>query len=131
MNNVFKIELKGIQPSQLYINSEKLACVIEKGSYEPLPIKELNGRVIFTDGHTRAFASYLGGKTVIDVYWDDDDLDWQAYQICVDWCLQPGIYTIADLVGRVVTQDEYEIRWLRRCNEMHTRLAQTRLDLES
>jgi len=49
----------------------------------PLPIKKLGQDVILTDGHTRALAAHLQGWQEIRVYWDEDDLDWEAYAICV------------------------------------------------
>lgn len=127
----FKLDLDVIQPSQLFISSAKLASVIEEAPFDPLPVKELNGHVIFTDGHTRAYASYLKGLTEVDVYWDEDDLDWRAYQICVDWCIQSGIHRIADLASRIISADEYQIRWLRRCEEMHSELARKRREVGS
>ncbi|MFC1878601.1 hypothetical protein ACFLZW_01685 [Chloroflexota bacterium] len=123
------MKLSEIQPSQLFISSEKLARVLQDFSQsrnEPLPVKRLNDLVIYTDGHTRALAAYLFGLSEIDVCWDEDELDWQAYQICVDWCLGVGIQTVADLVGRVIPAHEYNIKWLARCDEMHTKLARQR-----
>lgn len=66
-NNSFPMKLDVIQPSQLYISSLKLERLQEWfkpeefDNYDPIPIKELNGRIIFLDGHTRAFAAYLRG----------------------------------------------------------------------
>jgi hypothetical protein len=123
------MNLNDIQPSQLYINSQKLSDILkwfkpdDYENYDPLPIKKLNGKIIFTDGHTRAFAAYLKGINFIKVYWDEDDLSWDAYQICVDWCNFEGIYSIADLKDRVIELGEYEILWLQRCKDMHKKLG--------
>ncbi len=124
--------LAKIQPSQLYINTSKLAQVLEwwrplmLDTLSPVPIKHLNGRVIYTDGHTRAFAAYRHGLTRIAVVWDKDPLDWDAYQICVDWCLDLGIRTIMDLEGRVISPDAYERLWLGRCRQMQDALEDQR-----
>ena len=131
--------LAHLQPSQLYISAAKLAHVLawwqppilEK--LEPVPIKRLNGRerldkrVIYTDGHTRAFAAYRLGFTEVPVVWDEDELDWEAYQICVDWCLDAGIRTIGDLEGRVIPPEQYETLWHDRCEAMQTDLALRRM----
>jgi hypothetical protein len=53
-------------------------------------------------------------------------LDWQAYAICVDWCRNAGIYSIGDLVGRVVAPIAYETLWLDRCAQMHEHLKEDR-----
>lgn len=129
MPETFTLELTKIQPSQLYINSEKLTAVLERIDQadpkleEPLPITKLSGKIIFTDGHTRAFALYKLGVKKIPVFWDEDDLDWESYKICIKWCEQEGIYTIADLEDRVVTNKEYEKLWYARCDELHRQLA--------
>ena len=130
MADVFLFPLAQIQPSQLYINAAKLVRVLAwwqpalLETLEPVPIKLLDSRVIYTDGHTRAFAAYRQGFTEIPVVWDEDDLDWDAYRICVDWCLDEGIRTIADLEGRVIAPEQYEILWRDRCRVMQEALAQ-------
>jgi hypothetical protein len=127
MNEVFVLRLDEIQPSQLYISEVKLARVQqEPGLLEALPVKRLAGRVVLTDGHTRALAAWLAGRSRIDVYWDRDELDWQAYEICVAWCDEAGIRTVADLAGRVVSPGEYEVLWLQRCARMQRALAEGR-----
>jgi len=93
----------------------------------PIPIKRLNGRVIYTDGHTRAFAAYQRSFTDVPVVWDKDELDWEAYQLCVDWCLEADIRTVMDLKDRVIPPEAYEGLWLGRCRAMHKQLEQARL----
>lgn len=124
------MKLKEIQPSQLYVSSEKLSQVTRTfdpsrpESIEPIPIKKLGGEIIFVDGHTRAFAAFLHNVSAIPVYWEDEELDWDAYEICVDWCKGEGIRTIEDLKDRVVSQEDYEILWYRRCEKMQQNLAE-------
>lgn len=130
--NVLKLKLSEIQPSQLYISTDKLKSIrtwLGSGNlecYEPLPVKQLQGKVIYTDGHTRALALYQMGVEEVSVYWDKDDLDWEAYQVCVDWCEAEGITDISHLVDRIVTGEEYELLWHQRCREMQARLAKIR-----
>ena len=127
MNEVFVQRLDQIQPSQLYVSEAKLAQVQEApGLLEPLPVKRLAGRVVLTDGHTRALAAWQAGHARIEVYWDQDELDWEAYGICVAWCDEAGIRTVADLAGRVVSPADYEVLWLQRCARMQRALAQRR-----
>ncbi|MBK5243086.1 hypothetical protein [Clostridium sp.] len=129
MSKDILMNLNDIQPSQLYINSQKLNNVLkwftpsDYESYDALPIKTLNGKIIFTDGHTRAYAAYIKGVKTINVYWDEDELSWNAYQICVDWCIAEGINSIEDLKGRVIEPSEYKILWLDRCRNMHNQLG--------
>lgn len=130
------MRLDQVQPSQLFINSDKLSQITVDSngliveSIEPVPIKKLGNKVIFTDGHTRALAAYLCGITEVPVYWDEDELDWEAYGICVEWCEQKRIYTIGDLKDRVISREEYEILWLKRCKAMRQDLETKRSQTE-
>lgn len=130
MTKTFMMKLSKIQPSQLYISSEKLSEVMktfdpEKPELiEPIPVKELGNQIIFVDGHTRAFAAFLHNIQMVPVYWEDEELDWDAYEICVGWCKEEGIRSIADLKTRVIPQKDYEILWYRRCEEMQRDLAE-------
>jgi len=128
MAKTFMMKLNEMQPSQLYISSEKLSEVMKTFDpakpelIEPIPIKKLGNIVIFVDGHTRAFAAFLCNIPEVPVYWENEELDWDAYRICVGWCRKEGIRIIADLKNRVVHQKDYEILWYRRCEKMQKKL---------
>jgi hypothetical protein len=132
MDKTWMLRLDAIQPSQLYISAVKLAKVM--AAFHPdkiesialLPVVQIADRTIFTDGHTRAFAAFSCGHTEVRVTWDEDELDWEAYAICVQWCVHEGIYTIADLQDRVVSPENYRVLWLDRCAIMHQELAAKR-----
>ena len=132
MTQSFLMSLLDLQPSQLYISSEKLAAVQRTVDFSvseamaPLPVRPLGDRVVLTDGRTRGLAAFLAGLTCVPVSWDTDELDWEAYRICVDWCTEEGIKSVADLRDRVVGPDAHEELWGRRCREMHRRLAEER-----
>jgi len=79
-----------------------------------------------TDGHTRALAAHLAGSDCIPTLVDEDQLDWEAYQICVDWCREAGITKLSDLEDRVIDSDAYELRWIKRCQQMHDDLTEER-----
>jgi hypothetical protein len=125
-------KLDQLQPSQLYISQDKLSAVQATTDFsslkgiQPIPVKELGRLRVMTDGHTRAFAAYLAGLTCVPTYDDPDDLDWEAYQICVDWCQAEGIYAVADLADRVVNAEDYERLWYDRCRAMQADLAERR-----
>jgi len=136
MTKMLLMELDRIQPSQLYISSRKLKSVMKNFAskprlMEPIPIKKLRDRVIFIDGHTRAFAALLHRFPRVPVYWEDEELDWEAYEICVMWCLENRIHTIADLKDRVVSHKEYKKVWYERCAKMQKELKARRKLAES
>lgn len=132
MSEIIELKILDIQPSQLFISDAKLKAIYgwlnidNDYSYEPIPVKDLNGKIIFTDGHTRAFALYKLGIEKVRVIWDTDDLDWEAYQICVDWCVDEGIKNISHLNQRVLNNEEYELLWHDRCRQMQDELKKKR-----
>lgn len=121
MTEPFFISLNQIQPSQLYINNDKLSSLIHRYNsignhlYHPVTLKKLDGRIIFTDGHTRAFALFISQEKQVKAIWDVDELDWDAYRRCVQWCRDEKIYSIFDLKDRTINSEEYEKLWINRC----------------
>ena len=120
--------INSIQPSQLYISSKKLRKVKEYldsvtvEEMEPLPIKRIGEDIFFTDGHTRAFVLHKKGYKKIKVYWDNDDLNWLQYMVCIDWCNKNGITSIKDLENKIINHKEYKELWVQKCEEMHNDL---------
>ena len=129
MSKIFLLELSKIQPSQLYLNKNKLKSSLNKlksndlNSFKPIPIKKLNQKYVATDGHHRAFLLWQRGEKKVRVEWEDEDLDWVLYEICVKWCEEEGIFNISDLKDRVVDNEEYDELWLNRCKNMHERIS--------
>ena len=127
-----KMRLLDIQPSQLYISEAKLRDVESwlnrdtASSYAALQVKQLNGRGILTDGHTRALTLHRLGFETVRVEWDTDDLDWEAYQICVDWCVSEGISNVTHLANRIISAEDYERLWHDRCRQMQAELKEKR-----
>ncbi len=127
-SNIFYLNINRIQPSQLYLSEKKIEQVLNSlrnsgfENAQPLPVKQLNDNIIFTDGHTRAYLLWLNGYNEIKVIWEDEDLDWKLYEICVEWCKQAGIRTIADLKNRIIDHESYKIKWIERCKKMGEKL---------
>jgi hypothetical protein len=128
----FQMRLGSIQPSQLYISSKKLDKVMKSlerskpVSIEPIPIKKLGNQVVLLDGHTRAVAAFMLGLSEVPVYWEDEELDWEEYEICVEWCKKEGIHAISDLRSKIVPHKYYQVLWLDRCRRMQQDLEAER-----
>jgi len=133
MPEVFELNILDIQPTQLFISDAKLTDIQQwlnpenNCNYDPIPVKKLNGKIIYVDGHTRASALYKLGIKKIRVIWEPDEWDWDAYQICVDWCVNEGITNISHLHHRILNSEQYEQLWHDRCREMQKELEQKRL----
>ena len=123
-NELFFLPMDALTPSQLYISEEKLQKVREwfHGNFsnmEPLPVKKLAGRLLLTDGHTRAAAAFLTGLTMLPCVWDTDNLDWAAYAADINLCAEEGITSIARLAERIVSADDYDLLWRKRVDAMY------------
>lgn len=117
-----------LQPSQLYISRSKLDRVRawfdpeRRSVFEPVPVKRLDDALVLTDGHTRALVAHLAGWQTVPAVWDTDDLDWEAYRVCVQWCRAEGIRAVGDLAARIVSEKDYQRLWLNRCRRLHQEL---------
>jgi len=120
----FIFPIADLQLSQLYISEGKLRLVREwfdpnkTDSFDPIPVRNFNGKILMTNGHTRTVAAHLAGWDSVPVYWDEDELDMRAYAMDVKWCDEEGIRSPIDLAGRVVPHKDYERLWRKRCMEM-------------
>ncbi|MFW9922695.1 MAG: hypothetical protein ACFFDW_05315 [Candidatus Thorarchaeota archaeon] len=130
MAEVFELELIKIQPSQLYISKKKLEIILTKfnptdiNTLGVIPIKKLGQDIIYTDGHTRAFVAYLKGFEKIQAEWETENLDWEMYQECVNWCKDENIYSIVDLRTRIIEHEDYKILWYDRCEKMQKEILE-------
>lgn len=130
--STFTARLDSLQPSQLWVSRERLDIVLAgrtrltPADITPLPVKQLCDSVMLTDGHTRAVAAALSGLESIEVYWETDDLDWEAYEECVKWCRDEGIRSVLDLKNRIVSPEDYRRLWHDRCDQLHLELARRR-----
>ncbi len=125
MKDIYKLTLKDLQPSQFYISERKLASVeawfdpADLSNFEPIPVKELDGIPVITDGHTRAVAALRVGVDRVPLVWDTDELDWRLYRACVTACRRRGILSSADLLTRIISAEEYVEQWDAWCDRLH------------
>ncbi|UPW00220.1 hypothetical protein M0R88_17115 [Halorussus gelatinilyticus] len=116
----FAAPIDTVRPSQLYLNGLKLSFVTQwfdfaDPSYESLPVRNVGGDWMLTDGHTRAFVAYLSGAEELQVHRDPDDLPMDVYRECLRWCDEEGVTEIADLAGRALNDEDFEEKWVERC----------------
>lgn len=112
-----KIHIDDIQPSQLYISKEKLKNVsswLDSEEKLIIPVLESNGTYISLDGHTRIVQGYINGYENVYIYIDNDS-NLEDYRVFIDWCKNANIKSVKDLTKRIISKDEYEIKWNNRC----------------
>ncbi|WP_198661971.1 hypothetical protein [Halorussus litoreus] len=116
----FPIAIDDVRPSQLYVDGLKLSLVTQwfdfaDPNYDALPVRKVEDEWMLTDGHTRAFVTYLAGADRLRIVRDTDDLPMDVYRTCLDWCEEEGVTEIGDLTGRVLNHDDFEEQWIARC----------------
>ena len=112
---VFTLRLEQIQPSQFYVDEDKIAA-ISSFIHRPddiiiqvLPRKE---RYISLDGHTRLYYAVLKGWESVRAVAETSD-EW-VYGF-VEEAVRRGIHAPKDLIP--VSHEEYEEKWDRFCDD--------------
>ena len=117
MVKTFKVKIDDLTPSQLYLSEKKLKNLTHFNpiNNDEFPVKLLNQKMVLTDGHHRVYLTQLSGFDDILVYWDEDDMDWSAYELCVTWCEDAGVLRISDLRNRILSDEDYVLLWHEQC----------------
>jgi RimJ/RimL family protein N-acetyltransferase len=128
-DDIFELPLAELQPSQLYISEGKLRLAkqwfdeTDWANFDPIPIKQLDGKNVMTDGHTRAALAVINGWKTAPCCYETAELDWAAYAENVRWCEAEKILSPFDLARRAVPHKAYEELWRRRCCEARSALG--------
>ena len=114
----FRIRIEEIQPSQFYVDEDKIEAVktfITSPKDIIIPVMKENGKYISLDGHTRlAAAIELGYDEVIAFCTEAGDYIFDF----VNEAKKRGIHTPYDL--KKVPHEEYEVVWNQFCDEFFT-----------
>ena len=120
-----QLPVTAVNPSQLYLSSEKLDGVLswfdfDEPNYGSLPVFSYEDDWYLADGHTRAFTATLAGAETITVRREPirEEYDFNVYRRSIEWCAEAGIDGITDLHGRVVSPERYEELWIDRCQRV-------------
>lgn len=125
----FLLPIAELQPSRLYINEGKLHLIkgwfeLEKLTsenhdyFDPIPIVKINDRIVMTDGHSRALAALQAGWDTLPVYWIEEEQDIRTIENYLTWCDEEGIHKLDALIDRIVSYNEYQRLWCKRCMEL-------------
>ena len=127
-----EILLKELQPSQFYVSEEKLRKAEQwfnpedLSNFEPISVKELDGKLVMLDGHTRAVAALNAGLEKVPLIWETEEWDWEMYRRCVHECEQRDVLSPLDLVPRVISAAEYWEKWDAWCDRMQAEVDAAR-----
>lgn len=51
-------------------------------------------------------------------FWGIEFLDKDLYQSCINWCVDVGIKSVKDLEKRILSNEDYEIKWIEKCHQL-------------
>jgi hypothetical protein len=110
------IELSNIQPSQFYVDEDKLEAIKSFiNSEEDIVVQVIpwNNRFISLDGHTRLYLAYLlGFRQVKAVIVEQEEWVWQF----VREAKKRGIISPKDMT--LLSHDDYEVEWKQFCDSI-------------
>lgn len=111
---IFTVRLRDIQPSQFFVDEEKLAAVrtfVHRAEDVIVPVARHEGRFISLDGHTRLhLAAQQGWETVRAVH---DTADSVLLAFAAE-ASRRGVRTPADMA--VLSHGDYQVQWNAFCD---------------
>ena len=128
-----EIAISDLQFSQLFLSEEKIKRVenwLTNETFKEAPVTirwfPWSETPVLLDGHTRVFVASQKGITRVPVLLDDTELEAeleQLYQACAAWCNDQGIHSVSDFSTRILSQAQYEIDWIGRCQSYLAKLG--------
>ncbi len=112
---LFDVNLKDIQPSQFYVDEEKLKAVrtfICGSEGVIIPLMEYEGRYLSLDGHTRLYAAQKQGINNVKGFLTSAD---EYIFDFVKEAQKRGIFTPCGLT--LLSHEEYCIKWHKFCDD--------------
>ncbi len=109
---LFSVELSQLQPSQFYVDEDKLAAIssfVKSGEDVIIPLtpEKETGRFVSLDGHTRLYRAYqLGCRTVYGFLTEDTGGYIRHF---VAEAKKQGVFSPCDIV--VLPHEQYRKKW--------------------
>ena len=132
MDKAFYMDLTDLLPSQLFLNQDKIKSLEKQinpfilENIPPISVRKFGDKIVFLDGHTRAFLAHKNGLKEVPVYWETEEYDWELYEICIQWCQNEGIFHVAELEHKIVDTITYEKCWIGKCQSLSLELEEQR-----
>ncbi len=120
----FPLSLERIQPSQFYVDEDKLSAVgtfLHRGEDVVVPVIPLPGteRFVSLDGHTRLLWAYQNGFSHVSAFLCQDA---GSYIMgFVEEARRRGVFQPADLTA--LPHGEYDIKWNQFCDDFFNKIS--------
>ncbi|MGM9969609.1 MAG: hypothetical protein ACI35S_04335 [Anaeroplasma sp.] len=110
----FKLPIKCLQPSQFFIDEEKLKIIDNNLSSNEIyiPVAIIDDEYVILDGHTRLYAMTLNYEKLVNVYLDNYD---ESISDFVYMAKEQNIRDISSM--HVLSHNEYDKYWNKFCEE--------------
>jgi len=114
----FAVEIAGIQPSQFYVDEEKLDALrhfVRTGKDVVVPLAKMDGRYVSLDGHTRLYAALEMGMETVRGFLT------QAEDALFDFAreaMRRGVKSPGDM--EKLSHGEYCEKWHKYCDDFFT-----------
>lgn len=115
----FLISLDSIQPSQFYVDKDKvdaLSHILDDVNKIIVPVIPYGDRYISLDGHSRLYYAWMKEWEAVWGIIDNDDNSWVDF--FVEEAQKRKIFEISDM--KVLSHEEYEEKWNRYCEMYFT-----------
>ncbi len=117
---VFDLPIGQIQPSQFYVDQDKLRAVgsfIQGPEDIVIPVLEHEGRYVSADGHTRLYLACQRGYGCVRAF---PEKDAGGYLLeFVREAQNRGVFHVEDL--KKLPHEEYEVKWNQFCDDFFGR----------
>lgn len=132
-----RIHIEQLWLSQIYLSAYKIARIEEwfhplcMDHFQPLTVHDFGNRsYTLTDGHTRAYAAYKNGISVLPAVYDKDDIvtnqvGQMLYKEDIVWCKRFNLSHVKHLENRILSKSAYQKLWIDRCGRSNNLLTKT------
>lgn len=115
--DVFRVFLKQLQPSQFYVDEEKLKAIgdfVRSPEDIIVPVITCKDRYVSLDGHTRLYYACMHNWDYVYAMTDNEENDW--VMTFVNEANKRNIFEVKDM--KVLNHEEYENKWISFCENL-------------
>lgn len=117
---IFYINIKDIQPSQFYVDMDKVKAIesfIESEEDICIPLTKIKDYFVSTDGHTRLYYATIKGYSSIRAFFTEPENYLEKF---VEEARKRNVYSPYDL--KLISHEEYKIKWHKFCHDFFSEM---------
>lgn len=117
---IFYINIKDIQPSQFYVDMDKVKAIesfIESEEDICIPLTKIKDCFVSTDGHTRLYYATIKGYSSIRAFFTEPEDYLEKF---VEEARKRNVFSPYDL--KLISHEEYKIKWHKFCHDFFSEM---------